>query len=94
MASPREGDSARRAPVPLPSEKYLGGEDGIRAVEYVREHASEFGIDPEKVGIMGFSAGAGVTMHVIINSAPENQPDFAAPIYGGWHKEICLLTHG
>jgi len=84
LAPPGEGDSARRAPVPLPSEKYLGGEDGIRAVEYVREHASEFGIDPEKVGIMGFSAGAGVTMHVIINSAPDRQPDFAAPIYGGW----------
>ncbi len=84
MVQPSEGDSTRRAPVPLPSEKYLGGEDGIRAVEYVREHASEFGIDPEKVGIMGFSAGAGVTMHVIINSAPERQPDFAAPVYGGW----------
>lgn len=76
------GESRPR--VPMPSDKYLGGEDGIRAVEVVRQHAEEFGIDPAKVGIMGFSAGAGVTMHTVMNSAPDRQPDFAAPIYGGW----------
>jgi len=75
---------ALQSPVPLPSEKYLGGDDGIRAVEYIRQHAGEFGIDPEKVGIMGFSAGAAVTIHVVMNSAPDRQPNFAAPIYGGW----------
>ncbi len=60
------------------------GDDGIRAVEYVRQHAGEYGIDPQKVGIMGFSAGAGVTMYAILNSAPDKEPNFAAPIYGGW----------
>lgn len=73
-----------KAPVPLPSEKYPGGEDGIKAVSFVREHAAEFGVDPDKVGIMGFSAGSAVTVYTIINSAPENQVNFAAPIYGGW----------
>lgn len=77
-------DQSSGSPLPLPSEKYPGGEDGMRAMEYVREHASEFGIDPKKVGIMGFSAGAGVTMHTVINASPEQMPDFAAPIYGGW----------
>jgi acetyl esterase/lipase len=84
ILTPAKEGEASKAPVPLPSEKYLGGEDGIRAVEYVREHSAEFGIDPKKVGIMGFSAGAGLTMHVIINSSPDKQPDFAAPVYGGW----------
>lgn len=60
------------------------GDDGIAAVEYVRQHAGEYGIDPKKVGIMGFSAGAGVTVYTILHSAPDKQPDFAAPIYGGW----------
>lgn len=72
------------SPLPLPSEKYLGGEDGMRAVEYVREQAEEYGVDPQKIGIMGFSAGAGVTMHTVMNASPEQMPDFAAPIYGGW----------
>ena len=32
-------------------------EDGQRAVRIVRAHAKEWNIDPEKIGIMGFSAG-------------------------------------
>jgi acetyl esterase/lipase len=62
----------------------LDGDDGKGAVEYVREHAGEFGINPDKVGIMGFSAGAAVTIHTIINFSPNEQPNFAAPIYGSW----------
>ena len=31
--------------------------DGLRAVRYVRSHASEFGVQPEKIGVWGFSAG-------------------------------------
>ena len=31
--------------------------DASRAVRYVRSHASEFGIDPKKIGVWGFSAG-------------------------------------
>lgn len=31
--------------------------DVMRAVRYVRYHAETFGIDPEKIAIMGFSAG-------------------------------------
>ncbi|MDX8341169.1 alpha/beta hydrolase [Draconibacterium sp. IB214405] len=69
---------------PVVNPRNYGGEDGLKAVQYVKEHAGEYNVDPEKVGIMGFSAGAGVTTHVILNSDPEYMPDFAAPIYGGW----------
>lgn len=31
--------------------------DAIRAVKYVRHHAEGYGIDPQKIAIMGFSAG-------------------------------------
>jgi acetyl esterase/lipase len=31
--------------------------DGARAVRYVRSHAAEYGIDPNKIGVWGFSAG-------------------------------------
>ena len=30
--------------------------DALRAIQYVRHHAKDFGIDPAKVGILGFSA--------------------------------------
>jgi acetyl esterase/lipase len=82
-------DSVHDARFSLPPGKdhrSLGFRDGIRALEYVHEHAGKYGIDPDRIGILGFSAGAGVTMNVVLNSSPENGPDFAAPIYGGWKK--------
>src|SRR5690606_36074933 len=32
--------------------------DALQAIRLVRAHAKELGIDPNKIGIMGFSAGA------------------------------------
>lgn len=55
--------------------------DGKRAVEYVRQHAAEFGVAANRIGLMGFSAGGTVTMGVGFDYTPANRPDFLAPIY-------------
>lgn len=56
--------------------------DGLAAIEYVRDHSVEFKIERNKIGIIGFSAGAGVTVGSVFNySNSANRPDFAAPIY-------------
>jgi acetyl esterase/lipase len=55
--------------------------DGLAAVAYVRQHASEYGISPDRVGIIGFSAGGAVTAGVGYKYAPEGRPAFVAPIY-------------
>ncbi len=55
--------------------------DGIAAVAYVRKHAAEFGIAPNRIGLMGFSAGGTVTAGTLFNCTAESRPDFAAPIY-------------
>src|SRR3954466_4452823 len=39
-------------------------EDGLRAMRLVRSRAAEWGIDPKRVGIMGFSAGGEVASMV------------------------------
>ena len=57
--------------------------DGLAAVEYVRQHAAEYGISPDRVGIMGFSAGGFITAEVALHYKPEGRPAFVAPIYGG-----------
>lgn len=36
--------------------------DAKRAIRYVRFHAERFGIDPQKIGILGFSAGGHLTV--------------------------------
>jgi len=56
--------------------------DGLAAVTYVRQHASEWGVSPDRVGIMGFSAGGRVTAGVAFHYLPESRPAFVAPIEG------------
>jgi acetyl esterase/lipase len=42
--------------------------DGQRAVGVVRSRAGEWGIDPKKIGMIGFSAGGGVMNYVLLNT--------------------------
>jgi acetyl esterase/lipase len=63
--------------------------DGLAAVTYVRQHASEWGVSPGRVGIIGFSAGGRVTAGVAFHYSPEGRPAFVAPIYaGGESKDV------
>lgn len=57
--------------------------DGIQAIKVVRQHAVEWGISPDKVGFLGFSAGAMVTSGTLLQPDAAARPNFAAPIYGG-----------
>jgi len=55
--------------------------DGQAAVTYVRQHAAEWGVAPDRVGIIGFSAGGTVAAGVAFHYAAEGKPAFVAPIY-------------
>ena len=57
--------------------------DGIQALKVLRQRADEFGLSPDRIGIVGFSAGAMVTSGVLLQEDPSSRPAFAAPIYGG-----------
>jgi len=55
--------------------------DGRAAIQYVRAHATEYKINPTRIGIMGFSAGGTVAASSAFNYTDDNRPDFVAPIY-------------
>ena len=55
--------------------------DALMAIELMREKAAKYNINPNKIGLMGFSAGGAVTMESAYNSNLKNQPNFIAPIY-------------
>ena len=66
--------------------------DGQRAIRIVRHRAEEWGVNPDKVGVMGFSAGGNLTYRVATNYdaglegdgpiASQNcKVNFTAPIY-------------
>ncbi len=60
----------------------IAADDGRQAVAVVRERAAEWGVTPEQVGMIGFSAGAFLAADVAID--PQAAPlAFVAPIYGG-----------
>ncbi|MFL6575209.1 MAG: alpha/beta hydrolase [Povalibacter sp.] len=74
-APPPPGTAAATSPVALPLE------DATAAFKLVRARAKEWHVDPNRIGMMGFSAGAGTTMAATLQSK-ENKPAFIAPIYG------------
>jgi acetyl esterase/lipase len=71
-------------------------QDAQRALGLVRQHATEWGIDPKRVGVLGFSAGAHLAaalsthydkrLYDPIDAADELscRPDFAVVVYPGY----------
>jgi len=61
----------------------LAVNDGMTAVAYIREHAEEYGILKNKIGLIGFSAGGSVTLGVAYYFKEKSRPDFIAALYPG-----------
>lgn len=88
-----------------PDRRWLAAaQDGQRAVSLVRSRAKELGIDPGKIGIMGFSAGGAPVKYTALikerlydtvdkHDAVSFRPDFAAPIYAGGLPEGVTPTN-
>ncbi len=62
--------------------------DGKAAIAYVRTHAKDFNINPDKIGIIGFSAGGTIAASTLYNYTQENKPNFAATIYAFFPKTM------
>lgn len=62
-------------------------EDGARAMRIVRQRAAEWGVDPDRVGIVGFSSGAFLAADLAIGD-PLTRPDFVALLYGGLRTPV------
>ena len=85
-----------RVPAPPGVERYLPGlQDAQRSISLVRSKAKEWGINPDKIGILGFSAGGHLTAAACTNFEKRSyppidavdqvscRPDFGIPIYPG-----------
>lgn len=60
----------------------LATKDALAALRYVRAHAGQFAVDPARVGMIGFSAGAITTLNTVIEGPAEERPAFVGYIYG------------
>ncbi|WP_345785721.1 alpha/beta hydrolase [Pelagicoccus sp. SDUM812002] len=57
-------------------------EDAEAAYAMIVDRAEEWGVDTDRIGMIGFSAGAGLTMHCTLNSETMDLA-FIGPVYGG-----------
>ncbi|HEV2970765.1 MAG TPA: alpha/beta hydrolase [Pirellulales bacterium] len=72
--------------------------DTQRAIRLVRANAKEWGVDPKRIGVMGFSAGGEQAARAELkfdNGNPQatdvvekqsSRPDFAVLVYPGWRS--------
>lgn len=93
-----------RVPGRDPDRRWLAAaQDGQRAVSLVRGRADEIGIDPDRIGIIGFSAGGTPVRYAALvkerlyepvdrYDTVSFRPDFAAPIYSGGVPEGAAIT--
>lgn len=78
-ARPAEGEAR-----PRPPQRDLSNQlaDAEAAYALIVERAKEWGVDTKRLGMIGFSAGAGLTMHCTLHSKTMKLA-FIGPIYGG-----------
>lgn len=62
--------------------------DSAAALRTVRENAGTWGVDPGRIGMLGFSAGAFVSLVATIDGADGERPAFVAPVYPAWWGEV------
>lgn len=60
--------------------------DAEQAMRIIRSRSRQFGIAPDRVGMIGFSAGAMATALVADATDPAVRPNFAASLYGALLK--------
>jgi acetyl esterase/lipase len=58
----------------------MAGADGQQAVRLLRQRAADFGVRPNRIGMIGYSAGGAVVLSAVYGP-PDARPDFAMPIY-------------
>ena len=79
----REGREKHEAPL----------QDLQRAIGYVRAHAKELDIDPARIGVMGFSAGAHLSATVSNNFKQRSYPKIDAADNASCRPDFCLLVY-
>lgn len=62
--------------------------DVLESIRIVRQRADEWHINPQRIGVMGFSAGGHVTISAMLHYDAASRPNFAAPIYPVWFEAI------
>jgi acetyl esterase/lipase len=67
--------------------------DAQAALKLVRSRADEWHIDPNRIGIVGFSAGGGVAVGTALAPKSAASPDFLVSVYGPSLQDVDVPAH-
>lgn len=67
--------------------------DAKAALSLIRQNADEWNVDPDRVGIMGFSAGGGVAVGTVLAEESDAYPDFLVSLYGPSLMDVEVPDH-
>ena len=83
----------------VPSSQEVALQDAQRAIGMIHHHAEEWGIDPDRIGMLGFSAGGNLTVMTCLHGRERTYeidekldvdnptPNFAIPVYPAYLVE-------
>ena len=83
----------------VPSSQEVALQDAQRAIGMIHHHAEEWGIDPDRIGMLGFSAGGNLTVMTCLHGSERTYeidekldinnptPSFAIPVYPAYLVE-------
>ena len=81
VVSPKEASDAEAA----------ARQDGLDAVSYLRTHAVQWHLRPDRIGLLGFSSGAFTSINVVLSSDERSRPNLVGLVYGAladWSEKI------
>ena len=83
----------------VPSSQEVALQDAQRAIGMIHHHSEEWGIDPDRIGMLGFSAGGNLTVMTCLHGSERTYeidekldinnptPSFAIPVYPAYLVE-------
>ena len=86
-ANPEPDDPALREVL------HMGIADAQQALRLARRNAAAWGIDPARVGIIGFSAGGGIAVGTALAERSDASPDFLVSVYGPSLQDVNVPAH-
>jgi acetyl esterase/lipase len=64
--------------------------DAQEALRLIRRNATDWNVNPDRVGIMGFSAGGGVAVGTALAAPGDAYPDFLVSLYGPSLQDVAV----